>query len=163
MLFAYTSLQQRDLSLGLKWRALCSRQHTLHPQQHVIRVASGTYTTACSNTRSLTHWAGPGIKPASWALCQVLSPLGHNGNSCSYLTVLIFCALLFTWVAFGIWGSIWYFLYKCYGQRALRFQSFPKNLKCPLIQKPSTDYLWDTYVWLTSISFRNKIRVFTIL
>ena len=30
-----------------------------------IRAASATYTIAHSNTRSLTHWARPGIKPAT--------------------------------------------------------------------------------------------------
>ena len=31
---------------------------------------------------SLTHWARPGIEPASsWRQCGVLSPLSHNGNS----------------------------------------------------------------------------------
>ena len=33
-----------------------------------------------SNTRSLTHWVGPGIT-SSWRLCQVLNPLSYNGNS----------------------------------------------------------------------------------
>ena len=35
------------------------------PQQHQIRAASVTYTTAHSNAGSLTHWMRPGIKPAS--------------------------------------------------------------------------------------------------
>ena len=39
------------------------------PRQHGILTASVTYTTAQSNTRSLTHWARPGIKPmSSWIL-----------------------------------------------------------------------------------------------
>ena len=37
---------------------------------------------ACSNTRSLPHWARPGIKPASSrTLCRVLNPPNHNRNS----------------------------------------------------------------------------------
>ena len=37
------------------------------PQQHGIRTESATYTTAHGNTRSLTYWARPGIKPmSSW-------------------------------------------------------------------------------------------------
>ena len=35
------------------------------PQQCQIRTASATCTTADSNTGSLTHWARPGIKPAT--------------------------------------------------------------------------------------------------
>ena len=35
-----------------------------------------------SNTRSLTHWVRPGIKPiSSQTPCQVLNPLSHNRNS----------------------------------------------------------------------------------
>ena len=35
-----------------------------------------------SNTRSLTHWARPGIETTpSQTLCQVLNPLSHSGNS----------------------------------------------------------------------------------
>ena len=39
------------------------------PQQRRIWASSVTYTTAHGNTRSLTHWARPGIEPAfSWIL-----------------------------------------------------------------------------------------------
>ena len=38
---------------------------TPQPQQHRIWAASATYTTAHGNTGSLTHWARPGIKPAT--------------------------------------------------------------------------------------------------
>ena len=37
----------------------------LQPQPRQIQAASLTYTTAHSNTRSLTHWTRPGIKPES--------------------------------------------------------------------------------------------------
>ena len=38
-----------------------------------IRAISVAYTAACSNTRSLTQWARPGIKPASsWILARFL-------------------------------------------------------------------------------------------
>ena len=41
----------------------------LQPQQHEIQATSVTYTMAHGNNRSLTHWARPGIKPASsWIL-----------------------------------------------------------------------------------------------
>ena len=41
------------------------------PQQHKIWAVSATYTTARGNTRSLTHWGGPGIEAASsWILAE---------------------------------------------------------------------------------------------
>ena len=41
---------------------------------HQIQVASETYTTAQSNVGSLTHWARPGIKPAtSWFLVRFVT------------------------------------------------------------------------------------------
>ena len=47
------------------------------------------YTTAAAtqdlslwHSGSLTHWARPGIEPASsQTLCQVLNPLSHHRNS----------------------------------------------------------------------------------
>ena len=39
-----------------------------------IRAASATYTTTHGNPRSLTHWARPGIEPAtSWLLIGFVS------------------------------------------------------------------------------------------
>ena len=44
-------------------------QPTPQPQQRQTQAASATYTTAHGNTKSLTHWARPGIEPASsWIL-----------------------------------------------------------------------------------------------
>ena len=44
------------------------------PQQCRIRAAHATYTTAHSNARSLTHWAMPGIEPAtSWFLVRFVN------------------------------------------------------------------------------------------
>ena len=44
------------------------------PQEHRIWAASATHTTAHVNTRSLTHWAGPGIKPkSSWTPVPLVS------------------------------------------------------------------------------------------
>ena len=40
-----------------------------HSRQRWIWAASATYTAACSNTWSLTHWSRPGIEPEySWIL-----------------------------------------------------------------------------------------------
>ena len=61
---AYGSFQARDRS---NWSCSCQ------PQQWWIQVKVVTCTTTHSNTRSLTHWAGPGIKPgSSWILVRVL-------------------------------------------------------------------------------------------
>ena len=49
-------------------------QFELRLQQGRIRAASATYTTGHSNARSSTHWARPGIKPAtSWILVRFVS------------------------------------------------------------------------------------------
>ena len=51
------------------------------PQQCQIWAASVTYTAACSNAGSLTHWVRPGMEPtSSWTLCQVLNLLSHEGT-----------------------------------------------------------------------------------
>ena len=57
----------------------------LQPQQHRIRAATVSYTTAHNNSRSLTHWTRPWIEPANswflvgfvsavpwWELCEIL-------------------------------------------------------------------------------------------
>ena len=54
-------------SLGLNRNY--SGRPTLQPQPSQIWAASATYTTAHSNTGSLTHWVRPWIEPASsWIL-----------------------------------------------------------------------------------------------
>ena len=47
---------------------------TPQPQKCQIWATSATYTTACGNARSLTHWVGPGIEPEfSWILVRFVS------------------------------------------------------------------------------------------
>ena len=47
---------------------------TPQPQKCQIWATSATYTTACGNARSLTHWVGPGIEPEfSWMLVRFVS------------------------------------------------------------------------------------------
>ena len=47
----------------------------------VVQVSSETYATACSNAGSLTHWARPGIKPASsWILVRFLTRWTTTGT-----------------------------------------------------------------------------------
>ena len=49
-------------------------QPTLQPQQHKIQATSMTYTTAHDNAGSLSHWAKPGIEPASsWILAGFIT------------------------------------------------------------------------------------------
>ena len=64
---------------GLNWSCKC--WPTLQQQQHQLRVASATCTTACSNARSVTHWVRSGIKPLSSEILVGLIMLSHNGNS----------------------------------------------------------------------------------
>ena len=57
---------------GSNWS--CSHQPMPQPQQFGIWATSATYTTAPSNAGSLTHWARPGIEPASsWILVSFVS------------------------------------------------------------------------------------------
>ena len=67
---------------GFNWS--CSCRSVPQPQQHQIGAASVTYTAACSNARSLIHWARPGIRlTSSWRLCWVLNLLSYRRNSLS--------------------------------------------------------------------------------
>ena len=59
----YRSSQARESNQS------CSFWPIPQPQQRRIRATSVTYTIAHSKARSLTHWARPGIEPASsWLL-----------------------------------------------------------------------------------------------
>ena len=51
------------------------------PQQCEIQALSATYTSAHGNSRSLTHWARPGIEPTSSWILVGLFPLSHNRKS----------------------------------------------------------------------------------
>ena len=51
----------------------CSHWPIPQPQQHQIRAASMTYTTAHGDAGSLTHWVRSGIEPeTSWFLVRLL-------------------------------------------------------------------------------------------
>jgi len=59
----------------------CSCWPMPQPQQHQIWTLSATYTTAHSNTKSLTHWARPGIEPASsWMLVRFINRWAMTGT-----------------------------------------------------------------------------------
>ena len=84
------------------------------PLQHWIWATSVTYITACGDTGSLTHWARPGIKPASsQRQCRVLNPLSHSGNSAfSYswtvLSLFLSCVM---WTVLKSKGQLFWALY----------------------------------------------------
>ena len=59
----------------------CSCRPTPQPQQRGISATPATYTTAHGNIGSFTHWARPGIKPASSGYQSGSLPLSHDGNS----------------------------------------------------------------------------------
>ena len=75
--FLWLHLQHMEIprlavNLELQLQGLCCQ----------ARATSSTYTAACSNTGSLSHWVRPGIKHASsQIICWVLNPLSHKGNS----------------------------------------------------------------------------------
>ena len=59
---------------GSQARGLLELQLPAYTQPRRIWATSVTYTTAHHNTLSLTHWARPGIKPAtSWLLIKFVS------------------------------------------------------------------------------------------
>ena len=52
------------------------------PWQHRIWATSVNYVAACGNTRSLTHWARPGVESkSSWTLLWVFNQVSHSGNT----------------------------------------------------------------------------------
>ena len=64
----------------------CSHRPVPEPQQHQIQAAPATYTTAHSNTGSLTHWARPGIKPATaWFLVRFVNYWAMTGTPIHYI------------------------------------------------------------------------------
>ena len=70
---------------GSKWS--CNCQPTPQPPQLWIWATSLTYTTACGNARTLTHWAMPGMEPtSSRTACLVLNLLGKR-NSLKHFSI----------------------------------------------------------------------------
>ena len=70
------------------------------PQQQGILAANTTYTTAHGNARSLTHWARPGIEPASsWILVRPLTCWATTGTPLlhSLYEDRIYCTMMAVW------------------------------------------------------------------
>ena len=75
------------------------------PQQLGIWAVSATYTTAHGNARSFTHWARPGIEPAtSWFLVGFVNPWAMRGTSWDYLLLCI--RLSWSWHCWHFWLTI---------------------------------------------------------
>ena len=75
--------------LGSNWSHSWELRHS--HQQHRIQSTSATCAVACSNTGYLTHWARPGITPASsrrqhW----VLNPLSLSENFSAHFLFFLF-------------------------------------------------------------------------
>ena len=79
------------------------------PQQHRIWAVSATCTTAYGNTRSLTQWGRPGIKPTtSWFLVGLVS--AEARRELSFLFFIYFPFLFYFLFSFFIFlGShLWH-------------------------------------------------------
>ena len=74
---------------GSNWSYSC--RPTPEPQQLGIRAAFATYTTAHSNAGFLTHWARPGIEPAtSWCLVGFVNHYATMGTpELIYLNIIL--------------------------------------------------------------------------
>ena len=89
--------------LGSNWSHSPCRP-TPQPQQHRIWAMSATCTIAHSNTRSLTHWARPGIEPvSSWILVRFVTLWATRGTlGISFLNK---CSIeVFLWQDFFCWS-----------------------------------------------------------
>ena len=128
------------------------------PQQLGIQVKSTTYTTAHGNTRSLTHWARPGIKPAtSWILVGFVSPEPRQefprnkvswGWWLSFLSVWPFFFLPFHTVFFG--GKSW-----CATQRE------GVGVWSPPPSGHSSYIIWAPSAWKTCLLFPPASPIYT--
>ena len=153
---AYGSSQARG-----KNRTAAASLNYSHSNQ--IWAMSATYTTAHGNVKSLTHWTGPGIEPASsWKLD--LFPPSHDGNSriCFYWRLpesQIHTLTSREWNP-GEVKELW-LGYKC-SARSLGFCSVPPSPEKPLGQRQYcmglmaqpfrrvSAVLWCLAIWVTS-------------
>ena len=102
---AYGGSQARGLNQS------CSLQPTPQSQQRRIWAASVTYTTAHSNTGSLTHGARPGMEPlSSWILVRFIT--AEPQWELHYFSLLIrhICFTYLLDIDFGPYGLLFGFL-----------------------------------------------------
>ena len=103
-LFMTTPVAYGSSWLGSTWSCTCWPKP--QSRQHWIQATSATYTIACNNTGSLTHWARPGMEPTcSWTPHWVLNPLSHNRNSWSLCLEHSFCVACSSYL-------LWVFVYR---------------------------------------------------
>ena len=89
--------------LGSNWSYSC--QPTPQPQELGIRGVSVTYTTAHGNTRSLTHWARPGVKTTTqWFLVGFISTVRQQKLQCDIILKLLHNCFITQWI---------YYIYSC--------------------------------------------------
>ena len=86
------------------------------PQQHGIWVMSATYTTAHGNARSLTHWARPGIKPAtSWFLVGFVNHCAMMGVPQVSVSLAIWPSRKFSWPQHLVPAHLWmWWVFSCF-------------------------------------------------
>ena len=107
LLFRLHSQCMKVPRLGGQSGATAATYLTATTMPDPIWVVSETYTTACSNAGSLTHWTGPGIKPtSSWILAR-LFPMSHNRN----FLFMSLCLFMLSKISFHIYPYLHLFLH----------------------------------------------------
>ena len=110
--FFFFLFMATTMAYGSSWAGVISELHLRpipQPKKDHIRATSATYTTACSNAGSLTHWARPGVEPASsQRQHQVLNLLSLSGNSFirNFIYLVIRDKLIFP-LLFCFWIDFW--------------------------------------------------------
>ena len=109
--------------LGVKWELQLLAYHSHSHSQCQIQATSATYTAACSNAGSLTHWVRPGIESASSRiLARVLTCWATMGTPQISLTDFYFNSIV-------LWEHI------------LMMSIFKNLLRCVLWPR-----MWSTFV-----------------
>ena len=76
-------------------------------EAYATGATSVTYTAACGNAGSLTHWARPGMEPlTSQGLCRVLNLLSPNRNSYTFIFYYFFLTFIFLLLHFDTCNDI---------------------------------------------------------
>ena len=97
VIFSFCLFVFSTVALSAYWGSIWSYNYRSIPQsqQHRIQAESATYTTAHGNAGSLTHWARPGIEPAtSWFLVRFINHWAPTGTPICTLNCSPHLALL---------------------------------------------------------------------